>query len=74
MNRNIIQGKWREIKGKVHQQWGQLTDDEVAKMQGSYEELSGALQKKYGYDKERTEKEIEKFVKMNHWDESSTRH
>jgi uncharacterized protein YjbJ (UPF0337 family) len=70
MNKNIIQGKWKELKGKVKQQWGDLTDDEVSKMKGNYEELRGVLQKKYGYDQERSEKEIEKFVKRNHLDES----
>jgi uncharacterized protein YjbJ (UPF0337 family) len=75
MNRNIIQGKWKEMKGKVRQQWGELTDDDLSRMKGSYEELRGALQKKYGYDEERTEKEIEKFVKKYHWDEDTgTRH
>lgn len=75
MNRNIIQGKWKEMKGKVRQQWGELTDDDIAKMKGSYEELRGVLQQKYGYDEVRTEKEIEKFVKKYHWDEDTgTRH
>ncbi len=71
MNKNIIQGKWKEIKGKLHQQWGKLSDDEVSKLRGSYDELSGMLQKKYGYDQERTQKEIEQFVKNNRLDESS---
>ena len=67
MNKDIIQGKWKEIKGKLKQQWGDLTDDEISKMKGSYDELSGILQKKYGYDRDRTEKEIDTFVKKNRW-------
>ncbi len=74
LNKNIIQGKWKEVKGKLHQQWGNITDDEVSKMKGSYEELAGILQKKYGYDERRSEKEIETFVKKNHWDESGRTH
>ena len=50
MNKDIIKGKWHEIKGKVKQQWGDLTDDEVTKIDGSYEEFEGILQKKYGFN------------------------
>lgn len=71
MNKNIIQGKWKEIKGRLQQQWGKLSDDEISKLRGSYDELSGMLQKKYGYDQERTHKEIEQFLKSNKLDESS---
>lgn len=71
MNKDIIKGKWQEVKGKIRQQWGDLTDDEISKMKGSYEELQGVLQKKYGYDRDRSEKEIEAFVKKNRWDDKS---
>ena len=67
MNKDIIKGKWHEIKGKVKQQWGDLTDDEVTKIDGSYEELEGILQKKYGYQKDRAEKEIQTFLDKNKW-------
>ncbi len=69
MNNDIIKGKWKEVKGKLKQQWGDLTDDEILKMEGSYDELSGALQKKYGYDKDTAAKHIDEFVKKNKWDE-----
>ncbi len=65
MNQDIISGKWNEIKGKVHQQWGAITDDEIAKMKGTQEELQGLLQKKYGYQKEAAQEEIDKFVRKN---------
>jgi len=65
MNKDIFKGKWNEMKGKLRQQWGDLTEDEISKMKGSYEELRGILQKKYGYDPERIEKEIENFVKKH---------
>lgn len=65
MNKDIVQGKWKEIQGTIKKQWSELTDDDIGKMKGSYEELEGALQKKYGYEKDRTEKEIEKFLEKN---------
>ena len=58
----ILLGKWHELKGKVKQKWGKLTDDEVAQMSGRMEELAGILQQRYGYDKGRAEKEINKWL------------
>jgi len=67
MNKDIIKGKWHEIKGNLKQQWGDLTDDEIAQMEGSYEELAGTLQKKYGYKKDQAQKEIQTFLDKNNW-------
>jgi uncharacterized protein YjbJ (UPF0337 family) len=67
MNKDIVQGNWKEIKGKLKQQWGDLTDDEIAKAKGTREELSGMLQKRYGYQKDRIEKEIDTFLNKNNW-------
>lgn len=64
MNKEIIKGHWNEIKGKLRAKWGELTDDDISKMKGSYEELLGTLQKKYGYEKEKAEKEIQDFIDM----------
>ncbi len=65
MNEDIIKGKWKEMKGKVKQQWGKFTDDDITEMQGSYDELSGKIQKKYGYQKDQAEKEINDFIDKN---------
>jgi uncharacterized protein YjbJ (UPF0337 family) len=65
MNKDIVQGHWKEIKGKVKQQWGNLTDDDVARMRGTREELRGLIQQKYGYEKDRVEKEIDNFLNKN---------
>ncbi|HVY53756.1 MAG TPA: CsbD family protein [Gammaproteobacteria bacterium] len=65
MNKDIVKGHWKEIKGFLKQQWGKLTDDEIQQMKGTYEELEGCLQKKYGYEKDRAEKEIHRFLDSN---------
>lgn len=67
MNKDIIKGHWKEMKGKIQQQWGKLTNDKVDQMKGTYEELEGELQKQYGYKKDQAEKEINTFVEKNHW-------
>jgi len=65
MNTDIIQGNWTEIKGKLRQQWGKLTDDDVSTMKGTYEELEGKLQATYGYQKDQAKKEIDVFISKN---------
>jgi uncharacterized protein YjbJ (UPF0337 family) len=60
--KDILAGKWHEMKGHVREQWGKLTDDEVTQLSGKTEELSGVLQQRYGYDKAKAEKEINKWV------------
>ena len=41
VNKDVLQGKWKQMKGKVKQQWGKLTDDQLNQINGSYEELAG---------------------------------
>lgn len=61
MNSDIIQGKWDEVKGKVKQHWGKLTNDDLTVIDGKQQELCGKLQKRYGYSKEQAEKEMHNF-------------
>lgn len=63
MNWDVIQGKWREFKGQVKQQWGELTNDDLDQIDGRREELVGRLQQRYGYAKEEAEREIDQFQK-----------
>jgi uncharacterized protein YjbJ (UPF0337 family) len=51
MNWDQIEGNWTKAKGKLRQQWGKLTDDDVDVINGKREELAGRLQARYGYQK-----------------------
>ncbi|MEZ4712139.1 MAG: CsbD family protein [Caldilineaceae bacterium] len=62
MNSDILQGKWQQLKGHVKEQWGELTDNEVAQTEGNYDQLVGLLQEKYGYARERAEQEVSNWV------------
>jgi uncharacterized protein YjbJ (UPF0337 family) len=61
-NKDMLVGKWHELKGQVRKQWGKLTDDDITKLSGKMEELAGVLQQRYGYDKARAEKEINDWI------------
>lgn len=65
MNADIFEGKWEEVKGKVKQAWGALTDDDLKQIEGNQQEIYGKLQKYYGYSKEETEKVISDFKKQH---------
>ncbi|PYF09512.1 uncharacterized protein YjbJ (UPF0337 family) [Rhodobacter viridis] len=62
MNTDIIEGKWKEIKGAVRAKWGDLTDDEVEQVAGERERLEGLVQQKYGRTKEAAQKEVDDFL------------
>ena len=69
MNADILKGKWKEIKGQIREQWGELTDDEIAQVEGTEERLVGLLQKKYGYAKDEAETKYKEF--MERYDKAS---
>ncbi len=62
INSDILSGNWNQFKGKARQYWGKLTHDDVDQIQGRVMELSGLLQKKYGYRQEEAEREIDRFL------------
>ncbi len=61
-NKDILLGKWLELKGQVRQQWGKLTDDDLARLSGKTEELAGVLRQRYGYGKAQAEIEINNWL------------
>ena len=61
MNKDRIEGNWNQLKGKVRQQWGKLTDDDLDQIKGNYEILSGRLQEVYGLSKEDAERRIKEW-------------
>jgi uncharacterized protein YjbJ (UPF0337 family) len=62
MNKDILKGKWLQVKGDVRNWWGKLTDDDVDQIQGNSEKFIGKLQERYGYGREQAEKEIDDFL------------
>jgi uncharacterized protein YjbJ (UPF0337 family) len=65
MNQDRISGNWKQFKGKVKEQWGKLTDDDLNVVEGKRDQLAGRLQERYGYTKEQVEKE------MKDWEDTS---
>ena len=62
MNMHLLEAKWKQLRGKVKQKWGDLTDDDLGRIEGRYEELVGLLQEKYNRSREDAEQEVREFV------------
>jgi uncharacterized protein YjbJ (UPF0337 family) len=58
MNRDQLKGNWRQFKGKIKQQWGKLTDDELDQAEGNWDLLVGKIQEKYGITREEAERRM----------------
>lgn len=64
MDSNIIQGNWLQLKGKIKEQWGELTDDDLDIIDGKKDQLIGKLIKKYEYTRQEAEKKVSEFEKQ----------
>jgi uncharacterized protein YjbJ (UPF0337 family) len=61
MNQDTIKGQWKQISGKMKQQWGKLTDDDMKVVEGNVEMLAGRLQERYGIARDEAEREVRAF-------------
>jgi uncharacterized protein YjbJ (UPF0337 family) len=64
MNKDILKGKWQEIRGRVKEKWGKLTDNDLGEIEGKGEKLLGLLRKKYGYIRDKAELEYKDSVEL----------
>jgi uncharacterized protein YjbJ (UPF0337 family) len=63
MNTDVLKGKWKQIRGKAKEWWGNLTDDDLDVIDGNRDQLLGKLQERYGYTKEQAAKEVNDRIK-----------
>jgi uncharacterized protein YjbJ (UPF0337 family) len=65
MNSDIFQGKWNQFKGDIKRQWGLLTDNDVALIEGNYDKFVGLLQERYGWERAHAEREINNYFESH---------
>ena len=63
-NRDVLTGKWTQVRGKVKQTWGKLTDNDLDRINGHFDELVGLVQQRYGYARDKAEKEVTHFIEQ----------
>ena len=62
LNQDILAGQWKQVRGQVRQNWGMLTDDDLNRISGRFEEIVGLVQERYGYAREKAEQEVTHFI------------
>ncbi len=61
MNWDQIEGNWKQFKGMVKEKWGQLTDDDLKQAAGKRDQIIALLQTRYGYERDRAERELDEL-------------
>ena len=70
MNQDQISGNWKQFKGKLKEQWGKLTDDDLDVAEGKRDQLVGRIQERHGIARDEAEKQMTEWEGKNkdfHW-------
>jgi uncharacterized protein YjbJ (UPF0337 family) len=67
MDWNRVEGNWKQLKGKVKEQWGKLTDDDLDTINGRREQLEGKIQERYGYQKDQAQRDVDTWYNSQKW-------
>ena len=75
MNTDVLQGNWKQLRGRVKEMWGKITDDDLDRIDGKSDRLLGVLQERYGYARDKAEAELRRFTSNDDasWSASSTK-
>lgn len=65
MNKDILEGKWKQLKGEIKKTWGKLTDDDLDLINGEREKFAGKIQERYGKSKDEAEQAADEFWKKH---------
>ena len=72
MNQDTWEGRWKQLKGTVKQQWGKLTDDDIDYMSGSKDRFVGRLQERYGIAKDEAQRQADNWLRAQKETEKET--
>jgi uncharacterized protein YjbJ (UPF0337 family) len=61
METDTLKGQWKQLKGKIKEKWGKLTDDDLTEVEGRRDYLIGRIQERYGIAKDRAAEQVRDF-------------
>ena len=67
MDWNRVEGNWKQVKGKVNEKWGNLTDDDLTAINGQRDQLEGKIQERYGLAKDKVRKDVDDWYNTQTW-------
>ena len=76
MNQDRIEGRWKQFRGKVKEQWGKLTDDDLDVIAGRRDQLLGRIQQRHGLAKDEADRQVRSWERSNpgfHFDDDQSR-
>ena len=73
MNRDRLEGKWKQFSGSLRERWGMLTDDRLSVVAGRHDQLAGRYQEQYGISQEESKRQLREFLRRNRQWESPSR-
>ncbi len=71
MSSDILQGQWKQLRGNLKDWWGNLTDNDLDRIEGNRDKLVGALQERYGWTHAQAESEVNRRLADYHQQKSS---
>ena len=63
MTKDIPEGKWKQVRSKIHARWNRLTEDDIDKIDGNRDQFIDVLQERYGVAKEKAENQLNRYLK-----------
>jgi uncharacterized protein YjbJ (UPF0337 family) len=73
MNEDTLEGRWTQLKGRVREKWGKLTNDDVEVIQGRSEQLVGRIQERYGIVRAEAERQVKDWMSRETSEPTTTR-
>jgi uncharacterized protein YjbJ (UPF0337 family) len=67
MDWNRIEGNWKQVKGRVKEKWGKLSDDDLVTINGKRDQLEGLIQQRYGIARDQARKDIDAWYDSQSW-------
>jgi len=62
MNSDTLKGQWKQLMGRAKDSWGKLTDDDLLRVEGHAQRLTGLVQERYGISREEAEAQVQQFI------------
>lgn len=61
MNTDRMAGAWKQLRGRIQEEWGKVTNDDLDRMNGQWDQLVGLIQSRYGKTRDEVEVEVKRF-------------
>ena len=67
MDWNRVEGNWKQVKDKIKEKWGNLTDDDLTAINGQRDQLEGKIQERYGLAKDQVKRDVDDWYNTQSW-------